>query len=89
MKRERIIKDELFAAARSNGVTQLEDLAVVILETTGDITAIKKIEGENAEALSTVSNSTFTFTIHQAVVYSAGSKEHLVMVASGFSSPSI
>ncbi len=56
MKRERITKDELFAAARSNGVTQLEDLAVVVLETTGDITVIKKIEGENAEALSTVSN---------------------------------
>ncbi len=56
MKRERITKDELFAAARSNGVTQLEDLAVVVFETTGDITVIKKIEGENAEALSTVSN---------------------------------
>ncbi len=56
MKRERITKDELFAAARSNGVTQLEDLAVVVLETTGDITVIKKLEGENAEALSTVSN---------------------------------
>lgn len=56
MKKERITKDELFAAARSSGVTQLEDLAVVVLETTGDITVIKKIEGENAEALSTVSN---------------------------------
>lgn len=56
MKRERITKDELFAAARSNGVTQLEDLAVVVLETTGDITVIKKIEGENSEALSTISN---------------------------------
>ncbi len=56
MKRERITKDELFAAARSNGVTQLENLAVVVLETTGDITVIKKIEGENAEALSTISN---------------------------------
>ncbi len=56
MKRERITKDELFAAARSNGVTQLEDLAVVVLETTGDITVIKKLEGEKAEALSTVSN---------------------------------
>lgn len=56
MKKERITKDELYAAARSNGVTQLEDLAVVVLETTGDITVIKKIEGENAEALSTISN---------------------------------
>ncbi len=56
MKKERITKDELFAAARNNGATQLEQLAVVVLETTGDITVIKKIEGENAEALSTVSN---------------------------------
>ncbi len=56
MKKERITKDELFAAARNNGATQLEQLAVVVPETTGDITVIKKIEGENAEALSTVSN---------------------------------
>jgi uncharacterized membrane protein YcaP (DUF421 family) len=56
MKKERITKDELFAAARSSGVTQLEELAVVVLETTGDITVIRKTEGENAETLSTVSN---------------------------------
>ncbi len=56
MKKERITKDELFAAARSNGITQVEDLDVVVLETTGDITIIKKIDGENAEALSIISN---------------------------------
>lgn len=56
MKKERITKDELFAAARSSGVTQLEDLAIVVLETTGDITVIKKPEGDNAETLKDVSN---------------------------------
>jgi len=57
LKSERISVDELFAAARSNGVTHLEDLAVVVLETTGDITVMTKIENaENAETLSTISN---------------------------------
>ncbi len=57
MKKERITKDELFAAARSHGITQLDKLAAVVLETTGDITVIEKVDGEkNIEALSTVSN---------------------------------
>jgi uncharacterized membrane protein YcaP (DUF421 family) len=58
IKRERIAIDELYAAARTKGVARLEDLAVVVLETTGDLTVIVKMEPlAGAQTLTDVSNS--------------------------------
>ena len=40
MKKERITIDEIFVAARSKGIVNLDQIEVVILETTGDLNVI-------------------------------------------------
>lgn len=53
MKKERITIEEVFSASRQNGISNLDDIDMIILETTGDITIIKKsIKGR----LSTLEN---------------------------------
>lgn len=53
MKKERITIEEVFSASRQNGISNLDDIDMIILETTGDITIIKKsIKG----GLSTLEN---------------------------------
>ena len=42
MKKERITIDEIYLAARSNGAFTLDEIEVVVLETTGDLTVILK-----------------------------------------------
>lgn len=43
MKRERITIEEVYSAARKNSISSLDDIEMVILETTGDLAVIKKI----------------------------------------------
>lgn len=43
MKKERITEEEIYSAARKEGISSLDDIDMIILETTGDITIIKKV----------------------------------------------
>ncbi|WP_373497655.1 DUF421 domain-containing protein [Aquiflexum sp.] len=43
MKKERITEEEIYSAARKDGLSTLEEIEMIILETTGDITIIEKI----------------------------------------------
>lgn len=43
MKVERITEEEIYSAARKEGISTLEGIELIILETTGDITIIEKI----------------------------------------------
>jgi uncharacterized membrane protein YcaP (DUF421 family) len=44
MKKQRITVEEVFNASRQKGISQLENVDLIILETTGDISFIKKNE---------------------------------------------
>ena len=47
MKKERITVEEIYSASRQKGIVVLDEIAMIVLETTGDITIIKKIEKGN------------------------------------------
>ncbi len=57
MKRERITIEEINMKARGSGITNLNEVEVIVLETTGDITIISKSEKSNTgdETLKNVS----------------------------------
>ncbi len=59
MKKERITIDEIYLAARSNGAVTLDEIEVVVLETTGDLTVIlkKNSAGKTHETLQDVIKS--------------------------------
>ncbi|WKK74732.1 DUF421 domain-containing protein [Marivirga salinae] len=44
MKKERITVEEVYSAARQKGYSTLDEIDIMILETTGDISIIKKIK---------------------------------------------
>lgn len=44
MKRERITEEEVYSAARKNGVSSLDEIEMVIFETTGDLAIIETIK---------------------------------------------
>jgi uncharacterized membrane protein YcaP (DUF421 family) len=48
MKKERITREELKMAARNQGIEDISNVDILILETTGDISIIPKIEGGEA-----------------------------------------
>ncbi len=50
MKRERITIEEIYMKARAGGLTNLNEIEVIVLETTGDITIISKLEKNNGHA---------------------------------------
>ncbi len=56
MKKERITVEELHEAARENGCTSMEELQAVVLETTGELTVIKKLGDRTDEVLTDVRN---------------------------------
>lgn len=60
MKKERITAAEIFIAARAKGLSSLADIAVVVLETTGDITIVGQINPQDTKmnALEDVINPT-------------------------------
>ncbi|CAN5438792.1 DUF421 domain-containing protein [soil metagenome] len=50
MKRERITIEEIYVVARANGIANLNEVEVIVLETTGDITIISKLEKSSGHA---------------------------------------
>ncbi len=50
MKRERITIEEIYMKARAGGIADLNEIEVIVLETTGDITIISKLESGNGNA---------------------------------------
>lgn len=54
MKKERINEEEIFTAARKEGIYKTEEIATVILETTGDLTIIKGRQPADADTLQDV-----------------------------------
>ncbi|AKQ44656.1 membrane protein [Rufibacter radiotolerans] len=55
MKAERITKEEILAAMRSQGISAVEEVGAVVLETEGSLSIIKKIEGNESSVLEDVS----------------------------------
>jgi uncharacterized membrane protein YcaP (DUF421 family) len=55
IRKERITIEEINNAIRQKGYSGLSDIDIIVLETTGDITVIKKLE-EPAEALKNVND---------------------------------
>ena len=56
LKKERITIEEIYMAAREKGITELQDIDVIVLETTGDITIIPKMATTKAETMKNVEN---------------------------------
>jgi uncharacterized membrane protein YcaP (DUF421 family) len=54
MRRERVIEEELLAAIRSSGMTHLQDVEAVVLETDGSFTVLPCAERPNPDALRNV-----------------------------------
>jgi uncharacterized membrane protein YcaP (DUF421 family) len=56
MRRARISQEELNLAVRQKGVGSFDKIEVVVLETTGDITVIPKIDSGEAVTLKDIGN---------------------------------
>jgi uncharacterized membrane protein YcaP (DUF421 family) len=54
MKEERITIEELYLSARQKGISKIEDVDAIILEPTGILTVIEKLNVTDAETLTTV-----------------------------------
>lgn len=54
MRRERVTREEIFAAMRSGGTTDLEEVAAVVLETDGTIDVLPRTSGPEGAALQAV-----------------------------------
>ena len=50
MKKQRITMEEIYMAGRANGIACLADIEVIVLETTGDLTVISKLNAHHASA---------------------------------------
>lgn len=55
LKQERITIEEIYMSARKKGITDLSQIDIIVLETTGDITVIPKI-GSGTETMNDVTN---------------------------------
>src|SRR5690606_1939711 len=56
LKRERITINEVYVAARQKGFTNLKDIDVIVLETTGDLTVIGDSDGKSLKTLEDIEN---------------------------------
>ncbi|GGB75826.1 DUF421 domain-containing protein [Flavobacterium suaedae] len=54
LKKERVTIEEIYVAARQHGISSLDTIDVIILETAGEITVIPKIESNHTDALENV-----------------------------------
>lgn len=54
MKKERITREEIYMAAREKGITDLQEIDAIVLETTGDITIIRNIKTAEPEGMKDV-----------------------------------
>ncbi|HLW18892.1 MAG TPA: YetF domain-containing protein [Cyclobacteriaceae bacterium] len=52
MKKERIAKDEIFALVREKGLSNLEEVDAIVLETDGSLTLIKEVQDMKAPTMS-------------------------------------
>ncbi|WP_291725886.1 DUF421 domain-containing protein [Bernardetia sp.] len=51
MKKERITLDEIYLTARKQGIDNLKDIDAIVLETTGDISIMKKVNDKTAQTM--------------------------------------
>lgn len=56
LKKERITIEEIYAAVRMKGLAELKDVDAIVLETTGDLNVIPKMNVTHAQTLSDVKN---------------------------------
>jgi len=56
LKQERVTKEELWMQARKKGFGSLEEVGIIVLETTGDLTLMPKAENLDAQTLQDVEN---------------------------------
>lgn len=49
LKKQRITMEEIYMASRAKGIAYLQDIDIMVLETTGDITVISKIDATQAK----------------------------------------
>lgn len=54
LKKERVTIEELYVAVRKKGFSNVGDIDAVIIETTGDMTVISKLESKDAQTISDV-----------------------------------
>ncbi len=54
MKHERIATDEIYATVRRNGLSALDDVSAIVLETDGSMTVIKKVDNWASETMQKV-----------------------------------
>lgn len=54
MKKERIAKDEIFALVREKGLSNLEEVDAIVLETDGSLTLIKEVQDMKVPTMSFV-----------------------------------
>ena len=55
MRKERVTKEEVRAAMRSQGIAAIEEVEAVVLETTSDLSIVPQPSGESDSALADVS----------------------------------
>src|SRR5690606_2504609 len=58
MIKERIARDEIFALVREKGLSNLEEVDAIVLETDGSLTLIKEVQDMEARTMSFVKNKT-------------------------------
>ena len=56
MKQERVTEEEVRAAMRSQGISAVEEVEAVVLETTSDLSVVVQPSGESASSLADVSD---------------------------------
>jgi uncharacterized membrane protein YcaP (DUF421 family) len=56
MKKKRVLTEEILQAARSNGISSMDQVEAVVLETDGSISVIKKTERTGKSTLENVKN---------------------------------
>lgn len=56
LKKERVTLEEIYVAARSNGLTDLHEIYAVVLETTGTLSVLSEKSNGSSKALSDVQN---------------------------------
>lgn len=56
MKKKRVLTEEILQAARSNGISSMDQVEAVVLETDGSISVIKKTERAGKSTLENVKN---------------------------------
>ena len=54
MRKERIDEDEIYAVIRKNGLSSIEDVGAIVLETDGSLTLLNNVKSLNSETMEKV-----------------------------------